>query len=281
MSAEIEKKCRFASRMNRERTVIKMKNAVIGGKDLFIIAGPCTVESREQIFECARIVRSSGGHCLRGGCYKPRTSPYDFQGLGKEGILFLEEAGKELDLITICEVMDPTQVDFAAEHIDILQVGTRNMQNFALLKKLGKITNPILLKRGMSATYHELLMAAEYILSEGNPNVILCERGIRTFETFTRNTLDLCAVPALRELTHLPIIVDPSHGTGRRSLVFPMSRAAVAAGADGLMIEIHPDPERSVSDAAQTIGFQEFRKIIRICNSIKEIVQASLMEMNH
>ncbi len=258
----IQMRYKLASRITQnEDTVISIKGVSIGGGTLFLCAGPCAIESTEQIRACAAASRSSGATALRGGCFKPRTSPYEFQGLGEEGIVLLEDAGKEFGLITICEVMDALQVDFAADHIDILQVGARNMQNFTLLKKLGKTKNPILLKRGFSATYQELLMAAEYIMSEGNPYVILCERGIRTFETYTRNTLDLSAVPALRELTHLPIIVDPSHGTGVRSLILPMARAAVAAGADGLMIEIHPDPDRSISDADQTINFKEFNRL--------------------
>ncbi len=257
-----------------EDTVIRVKGVCIGGGNLFMCAGPCAVESKEQIRACARSAHDAGAAALRGGCFKPRTSPYEFQGMGEEAILLIEEAGKEFGLITVCEVMDATQIDFASAHIDILQVGARNMQNFTLLKKLGKVKNPILLKRGLSATYQEFLMAAEYIMSEGNSNVILCERGIRTFETYTRNTLDLCAVPALRGLTHLPIIVDPSHGTGLRSLVSPMARAAVAAGADGLMIEIHPEPDQSISDAQQTIDFKEFGDILQEVQAIHRMIRS-------
>lgn len=257
-----------------EDTVISIKGVCIGGGILFMCAGPCAIESLEQIRECAQSAQKAGAQALRGGCFKPRSSPYEFQGLGEEAILWLEEAGEEFGLITVCEVMDASQVDFASAHVDILQVGARNMQNFTLLKKLGKVKNPILLKRGFSATYQEFLMAAEYIMSEGNPNVILCERGIRTFETYTRNTLDLCAVPALRGLTHLPIIVDPSHGTGLRSLVSPMARAAVAAGAAGLMIEIHPQPDCSISDSQQTISFQEFSEIVREVRAVHRTIQS-------
>jgi 3-deoxy-7-phosphoheptulonate synthase len=263
---------KLASRLcQKHDTVIQVKDVSIGGKALMIAAGPCALESREQIQSCAAAVRQAGGQALRGGCFKPRTSPYEFQGMGEEGVLLLEQAGKDFGLITICEVLDASQIDLLASHVDVLQVGARNMQNFALLKRLGKISNPILLKRGFSATYQEFLMAAEYILSEGNFRVILCERGIRTFETYTRNTLDICAIPALRELTHLPIIVDPSHGTGCRQLVTPMARAAVAAGADGVMIEIHPHPDRSVSDAQQTISFQEFNCLVEQTQAIHRL----------
>jgi 3-deoxy-7-phosphoheptulonate synthase len=272
------KKKSLASRASKsENTIVWIKGICIGGKTLFIAAGPCAVESREQIFACAAAARDSSAVALRGGCFKPRTSPYDFQGLGEEGILLLEEAGKEFGLITICEVMDASQVGFTADHVDILQVGARNMQNYSLLKSLGKVKNPILLKRAFSATYEELIMAAEYILSEGNPNVILCERGIRTFETYTRNTLDISAVPALSELTHLPIIVDPSHGTGKRSLILPLARAAVAAGAHGLMIEIHPEPDRSISDSKQTIDFRDFKKVVQEVKSIHRLLETFLM----
>ena len=222
---------------------------------------------------CAEAAVQAGAQALRGGAFKPRTSPYEFQGMGEEGLKLLEKLGNEFGLITISEVMDAEQVAMAAPRIDILQVGARNMQNFNLLKELGKVKNPVLLKRGFSATYQDLLMAAEYILSEGNPNVILCERGIRTFETYTRNTLDLNAIPSLKELTHLPIIADPSHGTGVRSLVSPMARASLAAGADGLIIEIHPHPEKSVSDAQQTLSLESFAQMMRELAPLHKVLQ--------
>ena len=255
---------KLASRICKSKnTIIRVKDVEIGGHSLFVCAGPCSIESEEQMQACAKAAKSCGAQAIRGGAFKPRTSPYEFQGMGEEGLKLLEKVGQEHGLITISEVMDISQIHSGKHYIDIFQVGARNMQNFNLLKELGKVKNPILLKRGFSATYQDLLMAAEYILSAGNPNVILCERGIRTFETHTRNTLDLNAVPVLKELTHLPIIVDPSHGTGLRSLVTPMARAAVAAGADGLIIEIHPDPDRAISDAQQTVSFAAFDKIMK------------------
>ena len=219
-----------------------------------IIAGPCSVESKEQIELVAKCISNCGAQILRGGAFKPRTSPHSFQGLGEEGLCLLRDAAAKYNLQTISEVMDIPSIELVASYVDILQVGSRNMQNFSLLKALSQQSKPVLLKRGASATYHELLMAAEYI----GPNVFLCERGIRTFETYTRNTLDLAAVPALKEQSNLPIIVDPSHGTGKASLVLPMARAALAAGADGLMIEVHPDPSRSISDPYQAISCAEF-----------------------
>lgn len=252
----------LASRQYKaEETVIRIKDVTIGGGSLFIVGGPCSIESQEQIRACAKAVKGVGAQGLRGGAFKPRTSPYEFQGLKEQGLRLLQRAGDEYGLITISEVMEIAQIPLLVEYVDVLQVGARNMQNFNLLKELGKLKTPILLKRGFSATYQDLLMAAEYILSEGNSNVMLCERGIRTFEGHTRNTLDLNAVPVLRELTHLPIIVDPSHGTGLRSLVAPMSKASLAAGADGLLLEIHPDPDRAVSDAQQTISLEAFTKL--------------------
>ncbi len=240
----------------------------IGGKEIIVMAGPCAVENKEQIISIAKEVKKAGAQILRGGAFKPRTAPYDFQGLGEQGLKYLAAAREETGLKIVTEVVDPRDVKLVEKYADILQVGTRNMQNYSLLKELGKIKKPVLLKRGMWATYKEWLLAAEYIISSGNPNVILCERGIRTFETHTRNTLDLAAVPALKELTHLPIVVDPSHGTGRRSLVNAMCKAAIAAGCDGLIIESHTHPEKSVSDAEQTIStevlkqmMKEFRKV--------------------
>lgn len=254
----------LASRhFKHEDTIIHIKGAQIGGGSLFIVGGPCSIESEPQIQACAKAAKEAGAQGLRGGAFKPRTSPYEFQGLKEEGLKLIHKAGKDYGLVTVSEVMEISQIPLMTPYIDILQVGARNMQNFNLLRELGKLKTPILLKRGLSATYQDLLMAAEYILSEGNPNVILCERGIRTFETHTRNTLDLNAVPALKELTHLPIMVDPSHGTGLRSLVAPMSKASVAAGADGLLIEMHPDPDKAFSDAQQTISLDVFVKLIK------------------
>ncbi len=258
-------KTRFilASRQYKNKdTVIRIKDVEIGGGSLFIAGGPCSIESEEQIQACAKAVKESGAQALRGGAFKPRTSPYEFQGLKEEGLKLIQKAGNEHDLLTISEVMEISQIPLFDNYIDILQVGARNMQNFNLLKELGKLKKPILLKRGFSATYQDLLMAAEYILSEGNPNVILCERGIRTFEVHTRNTLDLNAVPVLKEMTHLPIMVDPSHGTGIRSLVAPMARASLVAGADGIIIEMHPSPDQAISDAQQTISFESFAKLM-------------------
>ena len=233
---------------------------IIGNKHFVVMAGPCSVESREQIILSAEVVKAAGAKVLRGGAFKPRTSPYSFQGLEEEGLKFLREAGDKAGLHVITEVITPGDVPLVAEYADILQIGARNMQNFALLKEVGKIRKPVLLKRGMSSTLKELLMSAEYILSQGNYEVILCERGIRTFEDYTRNTCDLSAVPALKEMSHLPVIVDPSHGTGVRSLVTPLAKAAVAVGADGLIVEVHPNPEEAFSDGAQSllpIQFQE------------------------
>lgn len=264
----LKEKFKLASKAVQEKTVIQVKGKTIGGDDLFVIVGPCSIESREQMEICARTAQSQGAGGLRGGAFKPRTSPYEFQGMGEEGLKILKEMGDKYNLVTVSEVMDASQINLVASYIDILQVGARNMHNFTLLKELGRIKNPILLKRGFAATYQDLLLAAEYIISAGNPNVILCERGIRTFETHTRNTLDLNLVPALKELTHLPIIVDPSHGTGRRSMVLPMARAAVAAGADGVAIEMHPNPDEALTDAAQTIGFAAFEKMMKEINLI-------------
>lgn len=255
-----------------ESTVIEIKDKKIGGKELFVIAGPCSIESKEQMMACARAAAENGAQGLRGGAFKPRTSPYEFQGLGLEGLKILVAVAEQHNLITVTEVLDAEQVELAAPYVDILQVGTRNMHNFELLKALGKVNNTVLLKRGFAATYQELLLSAEYIISGGNPNVILCERGIRTFETYTRNTLDLNAIPALQEMTHLPIIADPSHGTGRRSLVGPMASASVAAGADGVIIEMHPEPHKSLTDAQQTIDFQEFAKIMREMQAVRKVV---------
>jgi 3-deoxy-7-phosphoheptulonate synthase len=244
-------------------TVVSVRGVRIGTGYLTVIAGPCSVESSEQLFETARSVKAAGANMLRGGAYKPRTSPYDFQGLGVEALRLLREASDETGLPVVTEVMSETDVEIVADHADMLQVGARNMQNFSLLRKLAKIARPILLKRGPSATIKEWLLAAEYLLAGGNPNVVLCERGIKTFETSTRNTLDLAAVALAKELTHLPVLADPSHGTGLRSLVPPMSMAAAAAGADGLIIEVHPCPERALSDGPQSLDLRGFADLMK------------------
>jgi 3-deoxy-7-phosphoheptulonate synthase len=270
---------KLASRLSKEnRTMIKIKETEIGGQTLAVMAGPCAIESEEQLMLIAQELKRNDVHFLRGGAFKPRTSPYSFQGLGEKGLQYLHKAGQIYDLVTVSEVMDEDQLELSAPYIDILQIGARNMQNFNLLKKLGKVKNPILLKRGFSATYQDLLMAAEYILSSGNPNVILCERGIRTYETHTRNTLDLAAVPVLKELSHLPIIVDPSHGTGIRSLVKPMALAGVAAGAHGIMIEIHPEPDKAVSDAEQTLDFKQFSTLIKELKILEQVMNNRIKE---
>ncbi|MDD5455505.1 MAG: 3-deoxy-7-phosphoheptulonate synthase [Candidatus Margulisbacteria bacterium] len=239
------------------------KKVTIGSKSpIAVIAGPCAVESREGIIEIAKFVKKAGANILRGGAFKPRTSPYSFQGLGKKGLEYLAEAREKTGLPIITEVMDTRDVKLVAEYADILQIGARNMQNFNLLKEVGKTRKPVLLKRGPSATIEEWLMSAEYIFSEGNRNVILCERGIKTYENYTRNTLDISAVPVVKTLSHLPIVVDPSHGTGRWELVTPMAKAALAAGADGITIEVHPDPKKALSDGAQSLRFDKFEKLM-------------------
>jgi 3-deoxy-7-phosphoheptulonate synthase len=254
---------KFVSREFRPaKTEISVRGTTIGGNEFVVMAGPCSVESERQILESAEIVARGGAKLLRGGAFKPRTSPYDFQGLEVEGLKLLDKARKATGLGIITEVMSDRDVDLIAEYADILQIGARNMQNFALLKTLGKCGRPILLKRGMSSTVKELLMSAEYIVAHGNPNVILCERGIRTFETVTRNTCDIAAIAALNELTHLPVILDPSHATGKRSLVPALSRAGVAIGADGLIVEMHPHPEKAMSDGAQSLDPVQFAKMM-------------------
>ncbi len=242
----------------------------IGNNHFVVMAGPCSVESREQILKSADQVKKAGASVLRGGAFKPRTSPYSFQGLEEEGLKLLAEAREKTGLFVITEVITPGDVSLVAEYADILQIGARNMQNFALLKEVGKIRKPVLLKRGMSSTLKELLMSAEYIMSQGNYDVMLCERGIRTFEDYTRNTCDLSAVPALKELSHLPVIVDPSHGTGVRSLVTPIAKGAVAVGADGLIIEVHPNPEEAFSDGAQSLLPEQFEHLM---SWVKQLVQ--------
>src|SRR5664279_4468996 len=255
---------KFVSKeFKKERTVIRVHGVDIGGGDFVMMAGPCSVESEKQIMETAEGVAAAGARILRGGAFKPRTSPYDFQGLELEGLKLLRKAKEATGLGIITEIMSDRDVDLVAEFADCMQVGARNMQNFALLKSLGACGRPVLLKRGMSSTIRELLMSAEYVVAHGNPHVILCERGIRTFETATRNTCDISAIPVLNELTHLPVILDPSHATGRRSLVPALARAGVAIGADGLSVEIHPGPEKAVSDGAQSLTLEGFRDMMR------------------
>jgi 3-deoxy-7-phosphoheptulonate synthase len=254
---------KFVSReFQAGKSQIRVDGHKIGGDQFIVMAGPCSVESEKQIMQAAEGVAKAGARLLRGGAFKPRTSPYDFQGLETEGLKLLAKAKRETGLGIITEVMSDRDVDLVAEYADVLQIGARNMQNFALLKALGKCPRAVLLKRGMSSTIKELLMSAEYVVAHGNSNVILCERGIRTFETHTRNTCDIVAVPALNELTHLPVILDPSHATGRRSLIAALSRAAVAIGADGLIVEVHPHPEKAFSDGAQSLDLNQFRKMM-------------------
>ena len=268
---------KLASREVRpEGSVIDVGGILIGGSRLAIMAGPCAIESAQQIDAAAAAVKHGGAHLLRGGAYKPRTSPYSFQGMEDEGLYLLENAGRKVGLPVVTEIMDTQDVDLVAEHADMLQVGARNAQNFSLLRRLGKIRKPILLKRGMSTRIEEFLMAAEYILSEGNPNVVLCERGIRTFETATRNTLDLNAVPLLKQWTHLPVIVDPSHGTGIWSLVKPMALASVAAGADGLLIEVHPNPAMALSDGPQQLKPESFEELMAALRPVAKALGRAL-----
>jgi 3-deoxy-7-phosphoheptulonate synthase len=270
----ILKPFKLASReVRKENSVIDVGLGVsVGGPRLAVMAGPCSVESEAQILETARAVKAAGADILRGGAYKPRTSPYSFQGMEVDGLKLLAKARAETSLPVVTEVMDPHDADVVAEHADVLQVGARNVQNFALLRRLGKLRKPVLLKRGMMTTLQEFLMAAEYILSEGNPHVILCERGIRTFETATRNTLDLNAIPVLKEWTHLPVIVDPSHGTGHWQYVTPMAFAGIAAGADGLMIEVHNDPAHALSDGGQSLKPKRFAALME---GLKKFADAS------
>ncbi|MFC1581940.1 3-deoxy-7-phosphoheptulonate synthase [Planctomycetota bacterium] len=256
----------------KEATVVKINGHSIGGPRVGVIAGPCTVESEQQIVEVAQAVKEAGAVALRGGAYKPRSSPYSFQGLQVKGLEYLAIAKEATGLAIVTEVMSPEKVGLVSQYADVLQVGARNMQNYALLEAVGTTTKPVLLKRGISATMEEFLLAAEYILAKGNPNVILCERGVRTFESYTRFTLPLASVPFIKQNSHLPIIVDPSHGTGKRTFVAPMARAAVAAGADGLIIEVHPNPAMSVVDASQTVSPEELNKIMKEVRLIAEAV---------
>ena len=267
---------KFVSKeFKKERTIIPVNGVDVGGSEFAIMAGPCSVENEKQIMETAEAVAASGAKIFRGGAFKPRTSPYDFQGLELEGLKLLAKARQATGLAIVTEVMSEQDVEVVAEHANIMQVGARNMQNFMLLKALGKCPRPVLLKRGMSSTIMELLMSAEYITAHGNPNIILCERGIRTFETATRNTCDIAAVPLLNELTHLPVILDPSHATGKRSLVPALARAAVAIGADGLLVEVHPSPEKAFSDGAQSLTLDQFRALTNDLKPYLELWKAA------
>ena len=270
---------KLASRSFRPAgTVVRVGDVDVGGERVVVMAGPCSVESRDQIERSAEIVARLGAQVIRGGAFKPRSSPYAFQGLGEEGLRLLREAADRNGLLVVSEVMDLTQVPLVAQYADILQVGARNMQSFTLLRELGKLRKPVLLKRGISATIEELLLSAEYILAGGNYDVILCERGIRTFETYTRNTMDISAIPVVKKLSHLPIIADPSHGTGRRDKVAPMARAAVAAGSDGLLIEVHPDPDHAKSDGAQSLRPEQFEELMSQLRIIAPAVGRSIAE---
>ena len=259
----ILKPYKLASRdFKAQNTIIKVKGKVIGGKKIPVIAGPCAVENRTIMINIAEKVKAAGASFIRGGAYKPRTSPYSFQGLGEEGLQYLAEASRKTGLPVVTEIMDPRDLETILQYADIIQIGARNMQNFRLLLEVGMCNKPVLLKRGLSATIKEWLMAAEYVMSKGNQEVILCERGIRTFETATRNTLDLSAVPVLKQKTHLPVVVDPSHGVGKWDLVAPMAKAAVAVGADGLLIEVHTNPENAMSDGEQSLKPDAFKKLM-------------------
>ena len=265
------KNLKLVAREIKKGTVVKVADVEIG-RDFVVLAGPCSVESEKQILDTARAVKAAGADMLRGGAFKPRTSPYSFQGLGIQGLKILEKAKQETGLPIVTEVVDPRDVSWVAEFADVLQIGTRNMQNFSLLKEVGSAGRPVLLKRGMHSTLEEWLNCAEYILSEGNPDVILCERGIRTFETYTRNTLDLSAVPAIKELSHLPIIIDPTHSTGRISLIASMSMAAVAAGADGMIVEVHHKPQEALCDADQALTPDMFASMMKRLRPLKSFL---------
>lgn len=261
----------------KEDTIIEFENGVkIGGKKIHVMAGPCAIESKELLIQIAEDVKTAGASFIRGGAFKPRTSPYTFQGLGEEGLKYLSEAKKKTGLLVITEVMDPRDIELILPYTDIIQIGTRNMQNFRLLTEVGGYDKPVLLKRGLSATIKEFLMSAEYIMAKGNTKVMLCERGIRTFETYTRNTLDLSAIPVIKKLSHLPVIVDPSHGVGKWDLVAPMAKAAVAAGADGLIIEVHPNPEEAFSDGEQSLKPKAFKELMKDLKAIAKAVGREL-----
>jgi len=255
-----------------EKTVVQVGDAAIGGDELAIIAGPCAVESREQVFAVAESVRRSGARFFRGGAFKPRTSPYAFQGLGEDGLKILAEVREALGLKIVTEALDEHGIDLVEKYADVIQIGARNMQNFSLLRRAGRSHLPVLLKRGLSAMLDEWLLAAEYVMAEGNYNVILCERGVRTFAQHTRNTLDLAAIPAVRRISHLPVVIDPSHGTGHNYMVMPLARAGVAAGADGLIIEVHPCPEKALSDGQQSLSAPEFEKLMKEVRGISEAI---------
>lgn len=259
-------------------TVIDIKGTKIGGDELVVIAGPCSIESKEQVMTVAEHVSKAGAKLLRGGAFKPRTSPYAFQGLGEEGLIYMREAADKYNMLMITEVMDREQIPLVSKYTDIIQVGARNMQNFTFIRALGSIDTPVFLKRGISATIEEWLMSAEYILSGGNRNVMMCERGIRTFETYTRNTLDLSAIPIIQKLSHLPVFADPSHGTGLRDKVIPMARASVAAGADGIMVEVHHDPEHAKSDGAQSLLPEQFNKLMNEIRVIAQVIGKKVAE---
>ena len=269
----ISKPFKLASReLKKDDTIVPVGPVKIGGKRIAVIAGPCSVESREQILETAQLVKASGGVILRGGAYKPRTSPYSFQGLGEEGLRYMKEAGEKTGLPVVTEIVATDHVELMLDYVDMFQIGARNMQNFELLKKVGRTGRPVILKRGLAATIEEWLMAAEYLLAHGTDNVILCERGIRTFETYTRNTLDISAIPVVKKLSHLPVIVDPSHATGLREKVLPVGLAAIAAGADGLIVEVHPNPAKALSDGAQTLYPDQFEKLMRDIEALSPVV---------
>ncbi|HEX75535.1 MAG TPA: 3-deoxy-7-phosphoheptulonate synthase [Dehalococcoidia bacterium] len=268
----ISKPYKLASReFQPEDTVIRIGDIAIGGEEVVVMAGPCAVESEQQLLETAKAVKAAGATILRGGAFKPSTSPYHFRGLGEQGLEFLAQVKKEAGLPIITEVMSPSEVELVASYADILQIGARNMQNFDLLEEAGKTRKPIMLKRGLSATVQEWLLAAEYILSQGNPQLMLCERGIRTFETYTRNTMDISVIPVIEKVSHLPVIADPSHGTGKWYLVTPVALAALAAGADGIMVEVHPNPDQALKDGAQSLTFDNFQQLM---SQLRPIVAA-------
>ena len=278
----VSKAYKLVSRETKpENTIVYVHGIPVGGDDIVFCGGPCAVESREQILESARAVKAGGGQLLRGGAYKPRTSPYSFQGLGEEGLRYLAEAREETGLGIVTEAVDIETFDLVERYADCVQIGARNMQNFSLLRRAGRSRKPILLKRGMSSTLEEFLMAAEYILAEGNYNLILCERGVRTFADHTRNTLDLSVVPAVQALSHLPIIVDPSHGTGKRDKVAPMSLAAIAAGANGLIVEVHPTPERALSDGYQSLDPKQFAEMADDCRALAGLLASRRHVLAH
>jgi len=280
----VSKPYKLVSRdLKPDNTVVRFPNShvSIGGKDVVVMAGPCSIESREQALTVAEQVAAAGAHFLRGGAYKPRTSPYSFQGLGEEGLKIMAEARERFGLLIVTEAVDNESLDLVEEYADMIQIGARNMQNFSLLKRAGRARKPVLLKRGMSATLEEFLMAAEYVMSEGNYNVVLCERGVRTFADHTRNTLDLSLIPAVQRLSHLPILVDPSHGTGKRNKVLPMARAAVAVGADGLIVEVHHDPDHALSDGPQSIVPEQFAVLMSEIGQIAAVLHRGVIAPVH